>query len=51
MGTDSAPHAVTAKETSCGCAGVFTAHASMEFYAEVFESVGHLDRLEVRCSL
>jgi dihydroorotase len=47
MGTDSAPHAVTAKETSCGCAGVFSAHASVEFYAEVFESCGKLHLLEV----
>jgi dihydroorotase len=46
LGTDSAPHARTAKETGCGCAGVFTAHAAMGFYAEAFESAGALDRLE-----
>ncbi|MGD8379541.1 MAG: dihydroorotase [Gammaproteobacteria bacterium] len=46
LGTDSAPHARSAKESDCGCAGIFTAHAAMEFYAEAFESVGALDRLE-----
>ena len=46
LGTDSAPHERGAKESACGCAGMFTAHAALEFYAEVFESAGHLDRLE-----
>ncbi len=51
LGTDSAPHAVGAKETSCGCAGCFTAHAALELYAEAFESVGALDKLEAFASL
>jgi dihydroorotase len=46
LGTDSAPHERAAKENSCGCAGMFTAHAAVELYAEAFESVGRLDRLE-----
>lgn len=46
LGTDSAPHARTAKETACGCAGIYTAHAALEFYAEAFEAAGALDRLE-----
>ncbi|MEY6433483.1 dihydroorotase [Thioalkalicoccus limnaeus] len=46
LGTDSAPHAVTAKESRCGCAGLFTAHAAIELYAEVFDEAGALDRLE-----
>ena len=46
LGTDSAPHEKAAKENSCGCAGMFTAHAAIELYAEVFESLGRLDRLE-----
>jgi dihydroorotase len=46
LGTDSAPHARSAKENSCGCAGMFTAHAALELYAEAFASVGRLDRLE-----
>ncbi len=46
LGTDSAPHTQQNKETACGCAGSYTAHAAMEFYAEVFEDVGALDRLE-----
>jgi dihydroorotase len=45
LGTDSAPHPVGAKETACGCAGCFTAHAGIELYAEVFDAVGALDRL------
>ena len=45
-GTDSAPHTVGSKESECGCAGVYTAHAAVEFYAEAFESVGKLDLLE-----
>jgi dihydroorotase len=46
LGTDSAPHEKAAKENACGCAGMFTAHAAVELYAEAFESVGRLDRLE-----
>jgi len=46
LGTDSAPHERAAKENSCGCAGMFTAHAAIELYAEAFESVGRLDRLQ-----
>lgn len=46
LGTDSAPHARHLKEHSCGCAGVFSAHAGIELYAEAFDSVGRLDRLE-----
>ena len=46
LGTDSAPHARHTKETSCGCAGIYTAHAGIELYAEVFEQAGALDRLE-----
>ncbi len=46
LGTDSAPHARTAKEADCGCAGVYTAHAAIELYAEAFAAAGALDRLE-----
>jgi dihydroorotase len=46
LGTDSAPHEKSTKENACGCAGMFTAHAAIELYAEAFESVGRLDRLE-----
>ena len=46
LGTDSAPHERSTKETSCGCAGMFTAHAAIELYAEVFETAGRLDKLE-----
>ncbi len=46
LGTDSAPHDRSTKESSCGCAGMFTAHAAIELYAEVFDASGHLDRLE-----
>ncbi len=51
LGTDSAPHAVQAKEAECGCAGSFTAHAALELYAEAFDSVGALARLEGFASL
>lgn len=50
LGTDSAPHARSAKETACGCAGIYTAHAALEFYAEVFEAAAALDRLEAFAS-
>jgi dihydroorotase len=46
LGTDSAPHARDTKETSCGCAGIYTACAGIELYAEVFDQAGALDRLE-----
>jgi len=46
LGTDSAPHAKSAKEAACGCAGCYTAHAGIELYAEVFDAAGALDRLE-----
>jgi dihydroorotase len=45
LGTDSAPHARHTKEASCGCAGIFSAHAAIELYAEVFDSVGRLPLL------
>lgn len=50
LGTDSAPHSTDTKEAACGCAGVFTAHAAIELYAEAFESVGALTKLEDFCS-
>jgi len=50
LGTDSAPHARHTKENACGCAGIFSAHAAIELYAEAFESVGRLDRLEAFAS-
>jgi len=46
LGTDSAPHPRRAKESECGCAGCYTAHAALELYAEVFEAAGALDKLE-----
>ncbi|MBC8519349.1 MAG: dihydroorotase [Gammaproteobacteria bacterium] len=45
-GTDSAPHSRSAKESSCGCAGMYTAHAAVELYAEAFDQAGALDKLE-----
>jgi len=45
-GTDSAPHTTSSKESACGCAGVYTAHAAVEFYTEIFESEDKLDLLE-----
>ena len=50
LGTDSAPHARHAKESACGCAGIYTAHAALELYAEAFERAGALDRLEAFAS-
>jgi dihydroorotase len=46
LGTDSAPHARNTKETDCGCAGIYTAHAGIELYCEVFAAAGSLERLE-----
>ena len=50
LGTDSAPHGKHAKESSCGCAGIFTAHAAIEMYATVFDELGALDKLEAFAS-
>ena len=50
LGTDSAPHAQYTKETSCGCAGIYTAHAAIELYAEAFEQANALDKLEAFAS-
>ena len=46
LGTDSAPHERAAKEAACGCAGIFSAHAGIELYAEIFEAEGILPRLQ-----
>jgi dihydroorotase len=51
LGTDSAPHAKGAKESACGCAGMYTANAAIELYAEAFEAAGALDKLEAFASL
>src|SRR4051812_27079458 len=50
LGTDSAPHAASAKESACGCAGIFNAPFALETYAMVFEEEGALDRLEAFAS-
>jgi len=50
LGTDSAPHAKSVKEAACGCAGMYTAHAAIELYAEAFEQAGALDQLEAFAS-
>ncbi|CAM0997472.1 dihydroorotase [Rhodanobacter sp. Root179] len=50
LGTDSAPHPREAKETGCGCAGLYTAHAALELYAEAFEQAGRLEQLEAFAS-
>ena len=46
LGTDSAPHARHTKETACGCAGIYTAHAALELYVHAFEQLDALDKLE-----
>jgi dihydroorotase len=46
LGTDSAPHLTSLKENACGCAGCYSAHAAIELYAEAFEQVDALDKLE-----
>lgn len=46
LGTDSAPHAQNKKESACGCAGIYSAHAAMAFYAEIFDKYDALNRLE-----
>jgi dihydroorotase len=50
LGTDSAPHLTSLKETACGCAGCFSAHAALELYAEAFEQADALDKLEAFAS-
>jgi len=50
LGTDSAPHSRASKESACGCAGIYSAHAAMALYAEAFEMMGRLDRLEAFAS-
>ena len=50
LGTDSAPHLKSAKEAACGCAGMYTAHAAIELYAEAFESANALDKLQAFAS-
>ncbi|KAF0812401.1 Dihydroorotase [Andreprevotia sp. IGB-42] len=50
LGTDSAPHALHTKEAACGCAGIYSAHAALAFYAEAFEAAGALDKLEAFAS-
>ncbi|MCB1828174.1 MAG: dihydroorotase, partial [Coxiellaceae bacterium] len=51
LGTDSAPHAISKKETTCGCAGIYTSHAAIEIYAQVFEQQKALDKLELFSSI
>jgi len=51
LGTDSAPHARQAKESACGCAGLFNAPFALESYAIVFEEEGALDNLEIFASV
>jgi dihydroorotase len=51
LGTDSAPHSVTTKQSDCGCAGIFTGHAALELYAEAFDSVGKIDALPAFASV
>ncbi|WP_035054759.1 dihydroorotase [Andreprevotia chitinilytica] len=50
LGTDSAPHAQHTKEAACGCAGIYSAHGALAFYAEAFEAAGALDKLEAFAS-
>jgi len=50
LGSDSAPHALHAKESACGCAGCYTGHATLELYAEAFDQAGALDKLEAFAS-
>jgi dihydroorotase len=51
LGTDTAPHALAAKEADCGCAGIFCAPHALEIYATVFDELGALDQLEAFASL
>lgn len=50
LGTDSAPHAKNKKESACGCAGIFSAHAAIEIYTSIFEQQNALDKLEAFAS-
>lgn len=50
LGTDSAPHAIHTKETACGCAGIYSAHAAIELYAQAFAEADALDKLEAFAS-
>ena len=50
LGTDSAPHSRDTKESACGCAGIYSAHAAIELYAEIFEQANALERLEAFAS-
>lgn len=50
LGSDSAPHPQSQKESACGCAGIYTAHAALELYAEIFEKENALDKLEAFAS-
>ncbi|MFN2361653.1 MAG: dihydroorotase [Marinobacter sp.] len=50
LGTDSAPHSKDRKETACGCAGCYSAYSAMSLYAEIFEDLGILDKLEAFAS-
>lgn len=51
LGTDTAPHTISAKESACGCAGLFTAPCALELYAQVFDEEGAMDKLEAFASL
>lgn len=51
LGTDTAPHAISAKESACGCAGIFSAPAALELYAQVFDEESALDKFESFASL
>jgi dihydroorotase len=50
LGTDSAPHSRSSKESACGCAGIYSAPVGIEIYAEAFEAAGRLERLEAFAS-
>ncbi|VAX14071.1 Dihydroorotase [hydrothermal vent metagenome] len=50
LGSDSAPHSQSAKESACGCAGMYSAHAAIELYAEAFEQANALNKLEAFAS-
>jgi dihydroorotase len=50
LGTDSAPHAINKKESCCGCAGCYSSFAAIELYTEIFDQLGHLDKLEAFAS-
>ena len=46
LGTDSAPHSKSTKESDCGCAGIYSSHVAIELYAEIFEQAGAMEKLE-----